>query len=201
MPRYYILNKPRAHLTACRDERCKTVMDLFPHEEREGLFPIGRLDKDTEGLLIVTDDGSLFAHLMRPENKVTKTYFFYALGNIDKETLCEIEGGIKLYPTRDVVSAPAKVEMLGECRLSEIKDKLSPDDLKRANRRPDTPVIYGTVTVCEGKKHQVKRMILYGGARIVYLKRISIGTLSLDKNLLTGEYRPLTSEEIEILKR
>lgn len=200
MPRYYMLNKPRAHLTACRDERCKTVMDLFPIEEREGLFPIGRLDKDTEGLLLVTDDGALFAHLMNPESKVEKVYFFYALGNIEKDVISEIEGGIKLYPTRDVMSAPGKIEVLGECTLSDIRDKLSADDLKRANRRPNTPVIYGTVTIFEGKKHQVKRMILYGGARVVYLKRISIGSLSLDGRLKTGEYRSLTEEEISILK-
>ena len=195
-----MMNKPRAHLTACRDERCKTVMDLFPETERAGLFPIGRLDKDTEGLLLITDDGSLFAHLMRPENKVLKTYFFYALGDIENDIIKEIEGGIKLYPTREVMSAPARVEILGECKLSEIRDKLLADDLKRANRRPNTPVIYGTVTICEGKKHQVKRMILYGGARVVYLKRISIGALALGKDLAVGEYRPLTSEEIGLLK-
>ena len=196
-----MMNKPRAHLTACRDERCKTVMDLFPETERAGLFPIGRLDKDTEGLLLITDDGSLFAHLMRPENKVLKTYFFYALGDIENDIIKEIEGGIKLYPTREVMSAPARVEILGECKLSEIRDKLSADDLKRANRRPNTPVIYGTVTICEGKKHQVKRMILYGGARVVYLKRISIGALELDSDLPVGEYRSLTEVEIGLLKK
>ena len=200
MARYYMLNKPRAHLTACRDERCKTVMDLFPQGEREGLFPIGRLDKDTEGLLIITDDGALFARLMNPESKVEKTYFFYALGNIEKDVIKEIEGGIKLYPTRDIMSMPGKIEILGECVLSDIRDKLSPDDLKRANRRPNTPVIYGTVTISEGKKHQVKRMILYGGARVVYLKRLSVGSLSLDESLKTGEYRPLTEGELSILK-
>ena len=200
MARYYMLNKPRAHLTACRDERCKTVMDLFPQGEREGLFPIGRLDKDTEGLLIITDDGALFARLMNPESKVEKTYFFYALGNIEKDVIKEIEGGIKLYPTRDIMSMPGKIEILGECVLSDIRDKLSPDDLKRANRRPNTPVIYGTVTISEGKKHQVKRMMLYGGARVVYLKRLSVGSLSLDESLKTGEYRPLTDGELSILK-
>ncbi len=200
MARYYMLNKPRAHLTACRDERCKTVMDLFPRGEREGLFPIGRLDKDTEGLLIITDDGALFARLMNPESKVEKTYFFYALGNIEKDVINEIEGGIKLYPTRDTMSMPGKIEILGECVLSDIRDKLSPDDLKRANRRPNTPVIYGTVTISEGKKHQVKRMMLYGGARVVYLKRLSVGSLSLDESLKTGEYRPLTVGELSALK-
>ena len=201
MSRYYMLNKPRAHLTACRDERCKTVMDLFPEEERGGLFPIGRLDKDTEGLLLITDDGALVGKLMNPENKIPKTYFFYALGSIDKEVIKEIEGGIKLYPTRDVMSAPARLEIIGECTLSDIRDKLCFDDLKRANRRPGTTVIYGTVTVHEGKKHQVKRMILYGGARVVYLKRLSIGRLYLDNNLPVGEYRALSNEEIKLLKQ
>ena len=199
MPEYYILNKPQGVITARRDPRHPTVMDLFPEEKRDILFPVGRLDKDTEGLLIVTDDGKLNASLLSPENHVKKTYLFYALGTLSEDMREEIEEGIKLYPTRDVHSLPAEVSVLGTAPISELKDKLPPNDIKRANRRPDTPLIYGTVTVTEGKKHQVKRMLMYGGCRIVYLKRLSMGNLTLDESLMPGEYRPLTDDELTLL--
>ncbi|MBO5945100.1 MAG: pseudouridine synthase [Clostridia bacterium] len=200
MPEYYILNKPQGVITARRDPRHPTVMDLFPEEKREVLFPVGRLDKDTEGLLIITDDGRLNASLLSPQHHVKKTYLFYALGTLSEEVREEIEEGIKLYPTREVHSLPAEVTILGTLPISAIKEKLSPNDTKRSNRRPDTPVIYGTVTVTEGKKHQVKRMLMYGGCRIVYLKRLSMGNLTLDEALLPGEYRSLTEGELSLLR-
>ncbi len=194
-----MLNKPSGCITARRDPRHKTVMDIFPEAHRDRLFPVGRLDRDTEGLLLVTDDGALCARLLSPENKVPKTYFFYALGTLSDEQKAEIEQGIKLYPTRDDRSAPATVTMGDSTTLGEIKALLSPDDLKRANRRPNTTVISGTVTVTEGKKHEVKRLLLYAGCRIVYLKRLSMGTLSLDPALHVGDYRPLNADELSSL--
>ena len=196
---YYMLNKPSGCITARRDPRHKTVMDLFPEEKRDQLFPVGRLDRDTEGLLIVTDDGALCAHLLSPENKVPKTYFFYALGTLTEEKHREIEQGIKLYPTRDERSAPATLTLADPTTLGAIKHLLSPQDLKRANRRPNTPVISGTVTVTEGKKHEVKRLLLYADCRIVYLKRLSMGVLSLDPQLPRGSYRPLNADELSSL--
>ena len=197
---YYMLNKPSGCITARRDPRHKTVMDLFPEEKRDQLFPVGRLDRDTEGLLLVTDDGALCAHLLSPENKVPKTYFFYALGTLTEERHREIEQGIKLYPTRDERSAPATLTLADPTTLGAIKHLLSPQDLKRANRRPDTPVISGTVTVTEGKKHEVKRLLLFGDCRIIYLKRISMSTLTLDESLPRGAYRPLTDSELKEIK-
>ena len=197
---YYLLNKPAGCITARRDPRHKTVMDLFPQEKRDRLFPVGRLDRDTEGLLLITDDGALCARLLSPENKVPKTYFFYALGTLTDDKIHEIEGGIKLYPTRDERSAPATLTLADPTTLGAIKHLLSPQDLKRANRRPDTPVISGTVTVTEGKKHEVKRLLLFGDCRIVYLKRLSMGTLTLDDSLPRGTYRPLSDTELKEIK-
>jgi len=196
---YYMLNKPSGCITARRDPRHKTVMDLFPEEKRDQLFPVGRLDRDTEGLLIVTDDGALCAHLLSPENKVPKTYFFYALGTLTEEKHREIEQGIKLYPTRDERSAPATLTLADPTTLGAIKHLLSLQDIKRANRRPNTPVISGTVTVTEGKKHEVKRLLLYADCRIIYLKRISMSTLTLDESLPRGSYRPLNADELSSL--
>ena len=164
------------------------------------LFPVGRLDRDTEGLLLVTDDGPLCARLLSPENGIAKTYFFYALGALSADKIREIEQGIKLYPTRDERSAPATVTLGESTTLGAIKHLLAPQDLKRANRRPDTPVISGTVIVTEGKKHEVKRLLLFGDCRIVYLKRLSMGTLSLDESLPEGSYRPLTDSEISKIR-
>ncbi len=199
MAEYYMFNKPSGCITARRDPRHKTVMDYFPEEKRDVLFPVGRLDRDTEGLILVTDDGALCARLLSPENGVPKTYFFHALGTLTDEKRREIEQGIKLYPTREDRSAPAKVTLGESTTLAEIKHLLAPDDLKRANRRPDTPVITGTVTVTEGKKHEVKRLLLYADCRIVYLKRLSMGALSLDPTLPRGAYRPLAESELKSL--
>ena len=151
MAKYYMLNKPRGCITARRDPRHSTVMDIFPNEMRDVLFPIGRLDKDTEGLLLVTDDGVLCARLLNPEHKVQKEYFFYALGELSEDLRRQIEEGIKLYPTHDYVSSPATVTICGRSTLSDIKTLLCADVLKKANRRPNTPVFFGTVTVTEGK--------------------------------------------------
>ena len=197
---YYMLNKPAGYITARRDPRHKTVMDLFPQEKRDLLFPVGRLDRDTEGLLLVTDDGRLCARLLSPENGIEKTYFFYALGTLADDKIHEIEKGIKLYPTRDDRSAPATVKLGAPTTLGAIKHLLAPQDVKRANRRPDTPVISGTVTVTEGKKHEVKRLLLFGDCRIVYLKRLSMGTITLDDALASGTYRPLTDSELNEIK-
>ena len=197
MAEYYMFNKPSGCITARNDPRHKTVMDYFPSEKRDILFPVGRLDKDTEGLLLVTDDGALCASLLNPECNTPKTYFFYALGTLAEEVRKEIEEGIKLYPTKDVMSKPATVEIFGSTDLGSIKEHLSPADLKKANRKPETPVFFGKVTVTEGKKHQVKRMLMFGGCRIVYLKRLSMATLTLDESLPTGSYRPLTEDEIK----
>lgn len=195
-----MLNKPSGCITARRDPRHKTVMDLFPEEKRNILFPVGRLDRDTEGLLLVTDDGALCAHLLSPENEIPKTYFFYALGTLTDDRRREIEQGIKLYPTRQDRSAPAAVTLGAPTTLGAIKHILSAQDVKRANRRPDTPVISGTVTVTEGKKHEVKRLLLYADCRIVYLKRLSMGDLTLDPTLPRGNYRPLTDPELQSIK-
>ena len=91
MMEYYMFNKPSGCITARRDERHKTVMDYFPEEKRDLIFPVGRLDKDTEGFLLVTNDGQLFHELMMPERKVSKTYFFWAKGTITEDKISELD--------------------------------------------------------------------------------------------------------------
>ena len=195
-----MFSKPRGCVSARCDGRHKTVMDYFPEEKRNELFHVGRLDRDTEGLLIVTNDGALCHELMKPEHKVSKTYFFYAEGALTPEKIAEIESGICIFPGSDFETAPAKITVTETKTLREIKSYLSGKDLKLEARRGDTLVTGGYIIITEGKKHQVKKMIGYAGCRVVYLKREKIGELSLDEKLLPGEYRSLTEEEFEILR-
>ena len=198
---YYVFNKPRGCITARRDERHKTVMDYFPEEMRDRIFPIGRLDKDTEGMLIFTDDGPLFYDLMQPDKKVSKTYFFWAKGNITEEKIRELRAGAAIYPDKSILTSPAKLEILERRALIDIKHLLTDEDEKLTRKKGETPVFSGLLTITEGKKHQVKRMIKYAGCKVVYLKRVAIGALSLDENLKLGEYRSLTDKELLKLKR
>lgn len=196
--RYYMFNKPSGCVTACRDERHKTVMDYFA-DEAEGLFPIGRLDKDTEGLLLVTDDGMLSYNLMMPEKKVKKTYFLWARGVMSEEKRTELERGAAIFPGKDDITAPATVRVLERKTLGDVREYL-PDGDRLSPRKAILPVFSALITITEGKKHQVKRMINYAGCKVLYLKRISIGGLSLDPSLPLGEYRSLTDRELKLLK-
>ena len=200
MAEYYMFNKPKGCISACRDDRSPVVMDYFSSDIRENLFHVGRLDRDTEGLLIVSDDGALCNRLMMPDHKVKKTYFFWAEGEISASDKAKLEEGIDIYGNGAEITAPAELEIIKKATLLEIKDFLSEVDLKKLRRRPGLPVFSGLLTITEGKKHQVKRMLGYFGCRVVYLKRISIGELSLDENLRPGEYRPLTEEELRLLQ-
>lgn len=194
-----MLNKPRGTVSACRDERHRTVIDLFPEEERPGLFPIGRLDMDTEGLLLITDDGKLFYHLMMPEHHVEKTYFFVATGRLPDESCERLRGGVNIFRDDGHLTAPAT---LSDVRNGTIGDYIGYFDGHMRNTamvKPHLPAVSGLLTLTEGKKHQVKRMLLSVGCRVRYLRRVSIGALPLSSSLSPGEYRPLTEEEVALL--
>ena len=200
MMEYYIFNKPRGCITARRDARHKTVMDYFPDAKNDTLFPIGRLDKDNEGMLIVTGDGMLFHDLMMPERKVRKTYFFWAKGDITEEKRAELESGAPIYADKNELTSPATLRILERKALIDIKPLLSEEEAKLTRKKGETPVFSGLLTITEGKKHQVKRMLKYAGCHVVYLKRVAIGALRLDEDLPLGNFRALTSDEIDMLK-
>ncbi len=199
--RYYMFNKPRGCITACSDERHKTVMDYFPDEEREGLFPVGRLDKDTEGFLIITDDGQFSYHITTPEREVEKTYFFYAKGKLDGEKIKRLEDGVDIMTSVVHKTAPAKAEKIGEATLRDIGHLLDCDPARlKYTRHGEVPVTAVKITITEGKKHQVKKMAMAVGMRIVYLERIAISGVALDTSLKRGEYRVMTEEEIAMIR-
>ena len=171
-----MLHKPAGYVTTMNDPQGRaTVADLVPADRFPGLFPVGRLDKDTEGLLLLTDDGALAHDLLAPKKHVDKVYFARTEGTLGEEDCAAFAAGITL---GDGLSClPAKLELLKSGAQSEV-----------------------LVTVCEGKFHQVKRMLASRGTPVIYLKRLSMGTLTLDEGLKAGEYRLLTAQEIERLR-
>ena len=196
---YIMFHKPSGCITARRDERHKTIMDYLPEEIRDTHFPVGRLDKDTEGLLLITNDGRLTRKLLMPEHKVEKTYYFMAEGTLDPERLDEVRQGARIYYNRENPTAPSEVEIISTGTLGEVTTPLSEDDRTLKMKKPYLPTVEGIVKITEGKKHQVKRMVRYAGARVIYLKRLSMASLTLDENLPRGSYRPLSNEELSAL--
>ncbi len=195
-----MFNKPCDCITARRDERHSTVMDFFPEEKRDTLFPVGRLDKDTEGFLLVTDDGDLCYRLLRPEHHIPKTYFFIAQGELFDEEIKLLENGVKIYKNRELVTSPAKIEKIERLTYIDIAEYLPEKERRLTERRGALSATSGYITITEGKKHQVRRMLRHAGCKIVHLKRVKMGELSLDESLPKGGYRALTKEELEVLK-
>ncbi len=201
MYEYYMFNKPQGCLTASRDEHRTTVFDHLPEGFAQRVFAVGRLDKDTEGLLLLTSDGAFCASLMHPSHAVEKRYEFYCLGIPDTQGIDALEHGVCLDREGNCRALPARFDILGHATLAHIADKLSDTDRKRCRKHPDAPVLHAALTITEGKKHQVKRMMLAVGCRIVYLRRTAIAFLSLDATLPLGGCRPLTEEEVKMLKK
>ena len=172
---YLMLHKPGGVLSATEDPKQPTVLDLLPpHLRRVGLFPVGRLDKDTEGLLLLTNDGPLGHRLLAPKKHVDKVYFVRVEGRLDQEDRRAFRTGMVLGD--GLRCLPAELEVL---------------------EPPDT----GLVTLREGKYHQVKRMLASRGKPVAYLKRLSMGPLRLDPELAPGAWRPLTQGERQELER
>lgn len=191
-----MFNKPPDCVTARSDEVHRTVMDYFTPELAAALHPVGRLDKDTCGLLILTDDGYLDQKIMQPGRHVGKTYFFYALGKMDEEKKLRLERGIAM---ADFTTGSAEFRLIKEYRIRELEPFMPPERRDRYMKNPEGAAFSGTLKVCEGRKHEVKRMLEAVGCRIFYLRRDSIGDLKLDEALKLGEYRPLTEAELSLL--
>lgn len=175
--KYYMLNKPQGAVTAVRDSRRQTVLDLVRPEDRSpGLHPVGRLDRDTEGLLLLTDNGQLGYQLVIPEKKVAKLYEAWVNERVTQADVEAFkEGIIFIGGTR---CKPAVLEIM---EASDIQSHVR-------------------LQIEEGKFHQVKKMFLAVGKKVTHLKRLSMGPLQLDPALAPGEYRPLTQAELEKLK-
>ena len=174
---YYMMNKPQGVISATEDPKHKTVLDLLDDLARsKEVFPVGRLDIDTHGLLLLTNDGKLAHALLSPKRHVDKTYLAQINGVMTDEDIETFAQGI---PLKDFTCQPAKLELVSV-------DTEKNQSLVR-------------VTIAEGKFHQVKRMVAYCGKEVVDLQRLTMGTLTLDEDLKRGEWRRLTKNELEAL--
>lgn len=173
---YLMLNKPNGYISATFDKKDPIVLDLI---DKEDLifepFPVGRLDKDTEGLLVLTNDGQLAHRVLSPKKHVPKTYYAKVEGVVTEEDVKAFLEGVTLDDGYETM--PAELEILKSDEISEIE-----------------------LTIHEGKFHQVKRMFESVGKKVVYLKRLSMGKLKLDESLELGQYRELTQEEVKLIE-
>ncbi|MBO5337912.1 MAG: rRNA pseudouridine synthase [Lachnospiraceae bacterium] len=167
---YYMLNKPAGVVSATKDNMDKTVLELIA-TKRNDIFPVGRLDKDTEGLLLLTNDGALAHNMLSPKKHVDKTYLVTIKKELNADEIAALEQGVDIGD--DKLTAPAKVEILDEAHMY--------------------------LTIHEGRFHQVKRMLKAVNNEVLGLKRIRFGALFLDERLAPGEYRELTSQEVDKL--
>lgn len=191
---YYMFNKPKGCITAKNDLEHKTVFDYLG-PETEGVFHVGRLDKDTEGLLLFTNDGEFEHKIMYPGKHVKKTYFFIALGNLDRRQIENLEKGIYINKG-NYLTKPSKLDEICNFTYLDLEEEFRNKYLNDLEYNFYNPkLVSGNITISEGKKHQVKKMLKAEECNIIYLKRVSIGYLDLDKNLEVGEYRNLTEEE------
>lgn len=169
---YYLLHKPAGVVSATQDKRDRTVLDLLAGEGRSDLFPVGRLDKDAEGLLLITNDGPLAHVLLSPGRHVDKEYECHLAHTFDAHQRELLEQGVDIGEKKKC--RPAVVRILAEKKIS--------------------------LTITEGRFHQVKRMLHTVGNEVVYLKRIRMDRLQLEDSLEKGAYRRLTDEEVESLR-
>lgn len=172
---YYMLNKPKGVVSATKDGRDKTVIELITEDKRRDLFPVGRLDKDTEGLLLITNDGALANKLLSPGKHVDKCYYAEVEGKVTKDTVKCFAEGLDIGDDKATLPATLIIEESGD--VSKIR-----------------------ITITEGRYHQIKRMFEAVGMKVLYLKRLSMGSLELDPHLNLGEYRMLTEKELDKLK-
>ena len=189
---YYLFHKPFGCVTARRDDRYPTVMAWFRELDNEALSPVGRLDRETEGLLVITDDGQWNRRMTRPEFHVAKTYEFTVLGDLteDKKTL--LEAGVVLNGETDP-TAPAKITVTGRSTLEQALPLLHPEiQEKTRHNPPDRAVTFGTITITEGKNRQIRRMMKAVRLLVLQLKRVSMGDLTLPPDLEPGQWREIT---------
>lgn len=172
---YIMLNKPKGVISATEDRTQKTVLDLVPKElYRNGLFPAGRLDGDTTGFVLITDDGDFAHRILSPKNHIMKTYHATLRDELTEEDIVRFKEGLTLGDGTECMEAHVRVLESGEKTVAEIK-------------------------ICEGKYHQVKRMFASIGNKVLELRRVKMGGLCLDPKLPEGECREITTEEIELM--
>ena len=195
MYRYYMFHKPFGCVTARRDDRHPTVMDWFRNLGNENLSPVGRLDRETEGLLVITDDGMWNRQMTRPEFHQAKTYEFVVMGDLTPDKAARLEKGV-LLNGEDTPTAPAVITVTGRSTLAETLPALHPEIQEKTKHNPmDRPVTFGTITITEGRNRQIRRMMKAVRCLVLRLKRVSMGDIVLDESLAPGEWKEIHIEK------
>ena len=188
MYHYYLFHKPFGCVTARRDERYPTVMDWFRELDNPDLSPVGRLDRETEGLLLITDDGMFNRALTRPEFHKEKVYEFLVLGDLTEEKRQALEAGV-LLNGEDTPTAPARITVTGKSTLGAVLPALHPEIQEKSRHNPmDRPVTFGSITITEGRNRQIRRMMKTQRLLVLALKRVKMGEFLLPEGLKPGEW-------------
>lgn len=194
MYHYYVFNKPFGCVTARRDDRYPAVMDWFRELENSNLSPVGRLDRETEGLLIITDNGMWNREMTRPEFHHEKTYEFTVMGDLTADKVVRLECGVLLNGAEEK-TAPAKITVTGRSTLGEVLSTLHPEIQEKSMHNPmDRPVTFGTITITEGRNRQIRRMMKDVRCLVLQLKRVSMDHIVLDESLAPGEWKEIYVE-------
>lgn len=198
MADYCLFNKPLGCVTAVRDSHCPTVMDYLPEGLRGRLHPVGRLDKNTEGLLLLTNDGELDTWVLRPEHHIEKTYFFMAFGLLEEEAFQRMAQGVIL-PGSGHQTLPADCRRIACQTIGESAAYLPDDRREHFLKNPSRPVTVGEIKIREGHKHQVRLMVKAVGGFVFFLRRTAIGALSISRVPKPGQWSMLGEEELSAL--
>ena len=194
MYRYYMFNKPFGCVTAHRDDRYPVVMDYFRSLDNPALSPVGRLDRETEGLLIITDDGKWNQRMTRPEFQKEKVYEFTVMGDLTADKIARLEQGVLLNGDTEY-TAPAKITVTGRSTLGETMPQLHPEVQDKSRHNPmDRPVTFGTITITQGKYRQIRRMMKAVRCLVLQLRRVSVDSIVLDPNLAPGAWKEIQIE-------
>ena len=197
MYRYYMFNKPFGCVTAHRDDRYPVVMDYFRSLDNPALSPVGRLDRETEGLLIITDDGKWNQRMTRPEFQKEKVYEFTVMGDLTADKIARLEQGVLLNGDTEY-TAPAKITVTGRSTLGETMPQLHPEVQDKSRHNPmDRPVTFGTITITQGKYRQIRRMMKAVRCLVLQLRRVSVDSIVLDPNLAPGAWKEIQVESFE----
>ena len=188
MYHYYLYHKPFGCVTARRDDRYPTVMDAFSGLGNPDLSPVGRLDRETEGLLLITDDGMFNRRMTRPEFHKEKVYEFLVLGDLTEEKRQALEAGV-LLNGEDTPTAPARITVTGKSTLGAVLPALHPEIQEKSRHNPmDRPVTFGSITITEGRNRQIRRMMKTQRLLVLALKRVKMGAFTLPEGLKPGEW-------------
>ena len=188
MYHYYVFHKPFGCVTARRDDRHPTVMDRFDGPDLPDLSPVGRLDRETEGLLLLTDDGQFNRRMTRPEFHIEKIYEFTILGDLTEDKRAALERGV-LLPGDPEPTHPAVITVTGKSTLAEVLPTLHPEIQEKTRHNPmDRTVTFGTITLTEGRNRQIRRMMKTQRLLVLALKRVKMGPYTLPDRLAPGQW-------------